>query len=75
MLPAHRGLIRLETVEALPAKDTARLVITEARRRGELPQAAARAAGYALDTLRWFTAETLEAIASGLDTLAQKLKP
>ncbi|GGG64536.1 hypothetical protein GCM10011374_30220 [Kocuria dechangensis] len=74
-LPANRAPVRLAGLETIGALESARTVAAEARRTGEMPLIAARAAGYALDTLCWWTAETLEKLASGLEAPAQKAKP
>ena len=62
-------------MEAYGAGESRRILVVEARRTGQLSLVAISASTVAWEMLRWRLAETLEAIASGIDTLAQKAKP
>ena len=65
----------LASMEAYGAGESRRILVTEARRTGQLSLVAMSASTVAWEMLRWRLAETLEAIAYGIDTLAQKAKP
>lgn len=68
-------VLELETVKAYRPGASKRILIAEARRTGQLSLVATSAVAVAWESVRWRVAETLEALASAIDALAQRAKP
>lgn len=68
-------VLELETVKAYGAGKSKRILVAEAHRTGQLSLVATSVTAVLWEGLRWKVAETLEAIASSIDWLAQKAKP